>query len=357
MKFFQKRSVAVVLTLLIILASIGLGQVRRPVQSSPAPEPADPSALDTSLNTSGYTDWLWDEAGVLSDATEETLCLYNANWDARYGMIMAVAAVSDTDGMAIDTYTYQLGNDIGLGSQDLLLVMDVGGQDAFLIPGDSVTSALSDSVITQYMDQYYDAFMARDYDTFALGVFSSFQTFFASHLNAAQSTPAPGYAEGYARDVSWVVQIFFLILLILIVFSIIDSTRYTAYRRRYYGMGVPPVVFRPLLFWHGPGYGWYRRRWRQPPPPPGRGPRPPRGPGGGPTPPRGGGFSSGPKGGGFSSGSRGGGFGSGSRGGGFSSGSRGGGFSGGSRGGGFSGGSRGGGFGGGSRGGGFGGRR
>ena len=102
MKFFQKRSVAVVLTLLIILASIGLGQVRRPVQSSPAPEPADPSALDTSLNTSGYTDWLWDEAGVLSDATEETLCLYNANWDARYGMIMAVAAVSDTDGMAID---------------------------------------------------------------------------------------------------------------------------------------------------------------------------------------------------------------------------------------------------------------
>ena len=357
MKFFQKRSVAVVLTLLIILASIGLGQVRRPVQSSPAPEPADSSALDTSLNTSGYTDWLWDEAGVLSDATEETLCLYNANWDARYGMIMAVAAVSDTDGMAIDTYTYQLGNDIGLGSQDLLLVMDVGGQDAFLIPGDSVTSALSDSVITQYMDQYYDAFMARDYDTFALGVFSSFQTFFASHLNAAQSTPAPGYAEGYARDVSWVVQIFFLILLILIVFSIIDSTRYTAYRRRYYGKGVPPVVFRPLLFWHGPGYGWYRRRWRQPPPPPGRGPRPPRGPGGGPTPPRGGGFSSGPRGGGFSSGSRGGGFSSGSRGGGFCSGSRGGCFGGGSSGGGFSSGSRGGGFGGGSRGGGFGGRR
>lgn len=250
---------------------------------------------------------------MLSDATEETLCLYNANWDARYGMIMAVAAVSDTDGMAIDTYTYQLGNDIGLGSQDLLLVMDVGGQDAFLIPGDSVTSALSDSVITQYMDQYYDAFMARDYDTFALGVFSSFQTFFSSHLNAAQSTPAPGYAEGYVRDVSWVVQIFFLILLILIVFSIIDSTRYTAYRRRYYGMGVPPVVFRPLLFWHGPGYGWYRRRWRQPPPPPGRGPRPPRGPGGGPTPPRGGGFSSGPKRGGFGGGSRGSGFSSGSR--------------------------------------------
>lgn len=246
MKFFQKRSVAVVLTLLIILASIGLGQVRRPVQSSPAPEPADPSALDTSLNTSGYTDWLWDEAGVLSDATEETLCLYNANWDARYGMIMAVAAVSDTDGMAIDTYTYQLGNDIGLGSQDLLLVMDVGGQDAFLIPGDSVTSALSDSVITQYMDQHYDAFMARDYDTFALGVFSSFQTFFASHLNAAQSTPAPGYAEGYARDVSWVVQIFFLILLILIVFSIIDSTRYTAYRRRYYGRGSPRWSFAPF---------------------------------------------------------------------------------------------------------------
>lgn len=50
--------------------------------------------------------------------------------------------------------------------------------------------------------------------------------------------------------------------------TLIDSARYTAYRQRYYGVVNPPYVFRPILFWHGPSYGWYRRRWRQPPPPP-----------------------------------------------------------------------------------------
>ena len=57
MKFFQKRSVAVVLTLLIILASIGLGQVRRPVQSSPAPEPAPISSATTLVSAPRTCCW------------------------------------------------------------------------------------------------------------------------------------------------------------------------------------------------------------------------------------------------------------------------------------------------------------
>lgn len=70
-----------------------------------------------------------------------------------------------------------------------------------------------------------------------------------------------------------------LLAIVLVAATLIDSARYTAYRQRYYGVVNPPYVFRPILFWHGPSYGWYRRRWRQPPPPPP--PRGPRGPGGG----------------------------------------------------------------------------
>ena len=142
-----------------------------------------------------------------------------------------------------------------------------------------------------------------------------------------------------------------LLVILVVIASVLDSMRYTSYRQRYYGVPNPPYVFRPILFWHGPGWGWYRRRWRRPPPPPPRGPRGPgrparrrrlqRLPGPrrlrrlGRKPGRrifrrrpgrwflpGGGF-----GGGFG-GSRGGGFGGGARGGGFSrgGGSRGGGF-------------------------------
>ena len=72
-----------------------------------------------------------------------------------------------------------------------------------------------------------------------------------------------------------------VVVIVLIVATIADQYRYNDYRRRYYGVPNPPVTFRPILFWHGPRWGWYRRRWYAPPPPP---PRPPRGgpgPGGG----------------------------------------------------------------------------
>ena len=146
-----------------------------------------------------------------------------------------------------------------------------------------------------------------------------------------------------------VISLLVLLVAALMVLSAIDRARYNSYRARFYGGASPPYVFRPILFWHGPGYGWYRRHWHRPPPPPPGGPRGPRGPG---DPGGFGGIGGGSGGfGGSFGGSRGGGFG-GSRGGGFggSFGGRGGSFGG--RGGGF-----GGGFGGGGgRGGGFGGR-
>ena len=166
-------------------------------------------------------------------------------------------------------------------------------------------------------------------------LFSALDQVYVNTYGTSAGGDSHYYYSGSLDAVITVVTVVIFLAVLLAVLTAIDTARYNAYRQTYYGVATPPFVFRPILFWHGPGYGWYRRHWHQPPPPPPRGPR-------GPTPPRGGGF-----GGGFSS----------HRGGGFSS-SRGSGFGGsfgGSRGGGF-GGSRGGGFGGG-RGGSFGGRR
>ena len=51
-----------------------------------------------------------------------------------------------------------------------------------------------------------------------------------------------------------------LLVILLVIASVLDSMRYASYRQRYYGVPNPPYVFRPILFWHGPGWGWYRRR-------------------------------------------------------------------------------------------------
>lgn len=319
MKALKKRWVAVLITLLIVAGAVALGRWRAPSRSLEGGAPS--AALDHTLNAAPYETWLWDEAGVLSASTEETLCLYNANWDHRYGSLVAVAAVLDTDGSAVDAYAFSLANDIGLSGRDALLVLDIGGQNAFLAVGDGLSSALSDSDVTGYLTRYlYDDFMAGDYDAGVVSLFAALNEHFTLYLGAQ----SPGGDTNYWwSDFAALALLLGGILLLLAVFTAIDSTRYRAYHRRFHGVVQPPYVFRPILFWHGPGFGWYRRRWHQPPPPPGPG---------GPRPPRGDGF-----GGGFG-GRHGGGFGSGGFGG-----SRGGGFGGG-RGGGF-GGSRGGGFG------------
>ena len=340
MKFFKKQGVAWALTIVMILAAIVIGVARG---GSGTPTPAAPSGLDTSLSTGAYEQWVGDFAGVLSNQEFEQICLYNANWDHRYGSIIVVEILEDTPNQSLEDYTYDRAIEFELNSVDAYLAIVPDTMNAYLAVGDDYP--LSDSQITAYMNQYlYDDVKSGNVGHGILRLFSALNNYYVENYG----TGAPPY---YEEDDSFgpLVGLIFLVVIVFIILNAIDQSRYNAYRTKYYGVVNPPVVFRPILFWHGPGTGWYRRNWRRPPPPP-----PPRGPSG----PRPGGFSGGSsRPGGFSSGSRpGGGFSSGSRGGGFSGGSHGGSF-GGSRSGGFGGGSRGGGFSGGSRGGGFGGRR
>ncbi|MCI9295442.1 MAG: TPM domain-containing protein [Lawsonibacter sp.] len=352
MKFLQKTWFAWLLTALMIVAAIGIGRVRG---DRPEPLPSGSAALDESLSTQQFADYIWDEAGVLSNKNEESICLYNANWAQRYDSIIAVAAVTSVDG-DIDEYAYDLGEEIELASADGILVIDVSAKDAYLAVGPDYP--MTDSEITSFMNSgLYDYVQSGKTGEGIINLFGKINSFYVNNYGLGYLDNSSPYSSGGDAAVGVVMLVIILIAIVLVI-NALDRARYNTYRRQYYGVLNPPVVFRPIFFWHGPGTSWYRRHWRPAPPPP---PRPPQGPGG-PRPGGGGNFTgfSGPgggsHGGGFSSGPRGGGFSGGSRGGGFSGGPRGGGFSGGSRGGGFGGG-RSGGFGGGSRGGGFGGRR
>lgn len=347
MKLLKKRPVAIVLAVLMIVAGIGIGQMR--ANQAPPPPTTGESALDTSLSTAAYETWIWDEAEVFSASEEKQICLYNANWDLRYNSLIAVAAVKNVEG-DIGDYAYDLGNEIGMGQGDALLVLDIGGKDAYLATGNDFASALiGDTEIGKYLDLYlYEDFMNGNYGKGVLTLLGQINERYVEVFGSGQT------AAAVSSGGETLLGIVVMLVILIAIFSLIDSMRYNSYRQRYYGVPNPPYLFRPILFWHGPSYGWYRRRWHRPPPPPP--PRGPRGPGG-PT----GGFGGGPRPssrpGGFQNHHRGGGFGGSAHGGGFSGGRGGfsGGSFGGSRGGGFGGASRGGGFGGG-RGGGFGGR-
>ena len=321
--------------ILAILASGAWGLHKAPVVSTPE----GGEKLDPSLSTAAFTQYVRDEADILSDKTEEAVGLYNANWDKMFGSIMAIVTVQSSDDLENTAYNYA--EAMQLGTNDAILLIAKQQQDYYLVAsGDfyDLLSSLSQSFVASCME---DGVQKGDYDAAVRSLCA------ALHVELSQQ-----YQQSEAALDEAASRVMFIMILIIffILWIALDGMRYRRYRRRYMmpGMGIPTVVYRPIF--------WGRRPPRSPRPPRSGGPRPPYGGGssGGnrrpPQPPRRP-SSSGSSFGGFGSTGRGGGFGSGGSFGGFGS-SRGGGFGGGSFGG-----SRGGGFGGGGRGGGFGGRR
>lgn len=350
MSFFKKRPVAVIITLLVIAGCLlyGFAYAKRS-SAMMMPEPAVEVGIAASADVgsymssgSSYRAYLTDGAGVLDASTQQYICAYNAMWDDLYGCIIGVYTAEGTDSMSMSEYAYYVGNEMGLGSQDYLLLIDTETDEFWLEASDTGCYYLE--------DDFYSAFNSGDYSAFALEAFELMDGYFVSALPTQDYYSYYDY-YGEPQNSGLSSAIFTLLVWVVIavvVLSWIDRMRY----RRWYGMygtvvGAP--LFVPILFWHRPGGMWFNRMHSR------MGPRGPRGPGG----PGGNGFGGphgGSPGGGFGGSSRGGGFG----GGGFG-GSRGGGFGGGgfggSRGGGFGGGGFGGSRGGFGGGGGFGGRR
>lgn len=352
MKIFKNKAVAILVLIAAIVLSSLYGLSKRPQVEAPE----GGAALDDSLSTAYLSAYVVDEAGVLSANTEKSILIYDANWDKMAGGILSVVTTKDAAG-SIDDAAWRWAEDLLLGEDDAILLIDARAKDYRLVASGEFYDRLAaqpasfvDAAMAGYVQQ-------GDYDGGVLNLMGQI------HLLYGASGGGSGYGGGVFSLIGALVPIVILLVVLVVLFSMVDSLRYSSWYGRYGTMPVPPVIYRPILWWHRPGGRWYRRRRSPPPPPPprGPGPRPPMGGGpGAPRPPMGGGTrppmggsrpSSPPRNGSFGGGSRGGGFG-GSRGGSFGGGSRGGGFGGGSFGGGRSGG-----FGGGGRGGGFGGRR
>ena len=385
MKFFQKRSGALLVLVLAVIVGIGIGQLKKPY----VPD-IDPDGIPTEFS------YVYDYADILSADTENYITKMNNGLFSLTGGQIAVVTISEFNGDSLFDYAMTLGNELGVGDSGrdngivLLLDTENGNDDisgAVAVQGDGIYNVLSDNEITQILITYLrDPFYAHNYDRGVIDTFDAFLHWYEHYYNVnilPQDEINYQPVEAPVNIAVLVIAVIFLIIILFLIWWILVYIRYSSYRRRYWrpGMGVPPVVYRPIFWGRHMGY-------RPPPSPPPGGPRPPNNNWNNNS--RGGGFGGSSKGSGFGGGSftgssRGGGFGgnsrsssssrgsgfgggsfggSSSRGGGFGgSSSRGGGFGGSSRSGGFGGGSfgggsRGGGFGGGgSRGGGFGGRR
>ena len=326
MKFFQKRGVAITITVLLIAAALLIGH---PWTSQSGSAAASASAASAS---SDYLSYIADDANVLTNANRSKIAGYLEKLDSGYNSIVPLMTVDGLDGEDAADYTEEVWNDSDFLTSDMLLLVDVESGDWYLYPGSEISPYLDASLETLCKEHLNSADFT-DGGKWAADLYKDLLSWYAKSIPAADSgsdvqpeyTADDRYARSDRRSIfETLLGLVILIFFIKLIVSLVRRPRYSGdadYRGGSSGGG-----FWKGLFWGSVLSGNRRRRWDAPPPPgPRPGPRPggPR-PGGAPRP------SSGPRPSSRPSGSRSG----------FSGGSRGG-FSGGSRGG--FGGSRGGG--------------
>ena len=262
MKFFQKRGVAIVVLILAIVASSAWGLHKAPAVSTPE----GGEKLDPSLSTAAFTQYVRDDADVLSDKTEEAIGLYNANWDKMFGSIMAVVTTESANDIENAAYDYAI--EMQLAENDAILVIAKQQQDYYLLAsGDfyDLLSGLSQSFVASCMA---DGVQKGDYDAAVRSLCA------ALHVELSQQYQQ---SEAALDEAANGVMFIMILIIFFVLWIMLDGMRYRRYRRRYMmpGMGVPTVMYHPIF--------WGRRPPRGPRPPCSGGPRPPQG---GPRPPR-----------------------------------------------------------------------
>ena len=290
MKSLKKYPVAWVITIVVILASSVFGVAMAKEDMLPV-TPGDP---------------VYDGANVLSAEVEEELRQTNARFDQSYAAYVAVATVDSLKGWEPDAYAEELFYEWELYGNDFLLVLDIGGKESYFYHGSNYTSF----DYAYYLDNYVNPdFVLGDYDGAVTALMEGMERYLSGVTTGSSYTPPvdDGWEYDYTEVTDHYVYnvrssfmaVILLIIVLIVILNVIERNRYRTWYGQYGHMATPPVVFRPIFFWHRPGSSWWRRMSR-PPHGPGPGPGPgPGGFGGGP-----GGFGGGPRPGGFGGGPR-----------------------------------------------------
>ena len=316
MKFFQKRGVAITITLILIVAALLIG---KPWASS--------NTSTASAANSDYLSYIADDANALTNDARSKVADYMETLDNKYNSIVALMTITDTDGETMEDYAKSVWDEAEFLDSDMLLVVNTETGEWYLQPGSEIAPYADASLESLFTNDLDNANLA-DGGKWATDLYKDLLSWYGKTIPKASSTSTAD-AEAVRQSAPRRHSLWKTVLIILIIYWVLKAIFGRSRRNdddddyRGGSSGGSGGGFWKGMFWGSLLGGSSRNRWRTPPPPPG--PRPGPRPGGGSR----GGFSGGSRG-GFSGGSRGG-FGGGSRGG-FGGGSRGG-FGGGSRGG------------------------
>ena len=283
MKFFQKTSVAVIFTVLMIAAALFIG-LSPALKSEPVPEPMaqttaqeqtasqTPAAEQTS-NTAGdetiSDKYIRDDAGLFTRSGENAIQDYNTKIYNKTGSHIAILTTDSTGGKTLESCTNSAFDSMGLSEYDMLFAIDTSTEQWYVTTG-SYVADYTDSKLESIFQNGFAAILDGDADDAASDLYKDLYSWCKTSLNgAANEDYTPVQDTGRVRRKS----VIGTIITILVIFWIIKAI-FGSGRRGGGGGGFWSGLFLGSLFsnhhhHHGPG--------------PGPGPRP-GGFGGGPRP-------------------------------------------------------------------------
>lgn len=167
---FKTQAGAWLFTIVMVIAAINIGYAKSPLAGTQEPRPDVPNAPASADS------YVWDDANVLSGQTERVLNERNGRlWD-RYSVTIGV--VTCNYGRAdLGDYALRCAEDMGLGGYDMIVVLDISGDNYWLLLGDSLTSDCS-GYASEYMEYW---FVRGDYDNAVLDLTEALERWYGDH--------------------------------------------------------------------------------------------------------------------------------------------------------------------------------
>ena len=269
MKFFQKTSVAVIFTVLMIAAALFIG-LSPALKSEPVPEPMaqttaqeqtasqTPAAEQTS-NTAGdetiSDKYIRDDAGLFTRSGEKAIRDYNDKIYRKTGSHIAILTTDGTGGKTLESCTNSAFDSMGLSEYDMLFAIDTSTEQWYVTTG-SYVADYTDSKLESIFQDGFAAILDSDADDAASDLYKELYSWCKTSLNGtANEDYTPVQETGHVRRKS----VIGTIITILVIFWIIKAI-FGSGRRGGGGGGFWSGLFLGSLFsnhhhHHGPGPG------------------------------------------------------------------------------------------------------
>ena len=215
MKFFQKTSVAVIFTVLMIAAAlfIGLSPVLKsdkPVEAAQTAVPeqtiSQTPAEEQTSNTAGdetiSDKYIRDDAGLFTRSGEKAIRDYNDKIYRKTGSHIAILTTDGTGGKTLESCTNSAFDSMGLSEYDMLFAIDTSTEQWYVTTG-SYVADYTDSKLESIFQDGFAAILDGDADDAASDMYKDLYNWCQTSLNGAadmEYTPAQDTGRGRRKS-------------------------------------------------------------------------------------------------------------------------------------------------------------